>query len=141
MVMHAKYFWELGSCCFLALGVIHLYYTLFTNKFSSENQTLIENMKLSCPIISKQTTMWNAWIGFNASHSIGAIFIGLINIYLTQRYFHYLKSDRLFLLFNISIVLFYALLAKKYWFKIPFIGFLIALLSFIVAYFMLLLNI
>jgi hypothetical protein len=33
-------------------------------------------------VLTRQTTMWRAWIGFNASHSMGAVFFGLVYGYL-----------------------------------------------------------
>jgi hypothetical protein len=132
--MTSKYLWELGSLIIGILGAIHLYYTFFTKKFSSKNENLTTEMKSSYPILTKQTTMWKAWIGFNASHSSGAIFIGMINFYLAVKYFSIFQTDHLFFLFNILIVAFYVWLAKKYWFKIPFIGILVTLICFTVSY-------
>ena len=132
--MIAKYLWEFGSAIFAILGSIHLYYTFFTNKFSSRNEKVVEEMKSSSLILTRKTTIWKAWIGFNASHSSGAIFIGIINIYLGSRYFETLQHDHFFFLFNIVTAIFYVWLAKKYWFKIPFIGILIALACFCVSY-------
>jgi hypothetical protein len=80
--MIAKYLWETGSVIITILATIHLYYTFFTNKFSSRNEKMVEEMKTSFPILTQKTTMWKAWIGFNASHSSGAMFIGIINFYL-----------------------------------------------------------
>jgi hypothetical protein len=39
-------------------------------------------MSATAPVISRETTMWKAWIGFNASHSLGAILFGLVYGYL-----------------------------------------------------------
>lgn len=138
--MIAKYLWEFGSLIILVLGTIHLYYTFFTNKFSSKNEKVVQEMKLSYPILTKDTTIWKAWIGFNASHSSGAIFIGVINIYFAIKYFTVVQSDHFFFLINILTIGFYVWLAKKYWFKIPFTGILITLICFIVSYILTLLQ-
>ena len=130
--MIAKYLWIAGSLPFILLGSIHLLYTFFTNKFSSTNESINEEMKNTCPVLTKQTTMWRAWIGFNASHSAGAIYIGLINLLLATRYVSVLQ-DPLVIVLNISTVLFYLWLARKYWFSIPFKGILIAACCFIAA--------
>lgn len=132
--MAAKYLWEAGSVMLVCLGTVHLYYTFFTNMFSSKNLRMVEEMKSSCPILTKRTTVWKAWIGFNASHSIGVIFIGIINFYLAAKYFSVFYLDHFFFLFNILTIGFYLWLAKKYWFRIPFIGVLIALSCFIFSY-------
>ena len=138
--MIAKYLWEFGSLIIAGLGSIHLFYTFFSNKFSSKNERLISEMKTSHPILTKETTMWRAWIGFNASHSSGALFIGIINFYLAFEYFPTFQSDHFFFLFNILTIGFYVYLAKKYWFKIPLIGISITMLCYVLAYILLLVN-
>jgi hypothetical protein len=130
--MVEKYLWIAGSLPFIILGGIHLLYTFFTNKFSSRNKLVDEEMKISFPILTKETTMWKAWVGFNASHSSGAIYIGLINLYLSVKYFT-IVTNPVFLFLNIVTVLFYLWLAKKYWFSTPFKGILIAACCFVTA--------
>ncbi len=78
--MLANYLWILGSLIMLILGSIHLYYTFFTNKFFPIKNTLLGEMKEETIFLTKETTIWKAWIGFNASHSIGAIYIGIITL-------------------------------------------------------------
>ena len=126
-----KVIWILGSTTFASLGVIHLMYTFFSDKFSSRNDDLVKAMKSSSIILSNETTVWKAWIGFNASHSAGAIFIGIVNIHLALFYFELFG----FFLFSINIitVLFYLWLAKNYWFKVPFLGILFTLICYITA--------
>ena len=87
--MVAKYLWELGSLIMLGLGSIHLFYTFFTNKFKSRNEVVMSEMKKSHFILTKETTFWKAWIGFNASHASGALFIGILNCYLAFRHFQF----------------------------------------------------
>jgi hypothetical protein len=130
--MIEKYLWIAGSLPFIVLGGIHLLYTFFTNKFSSRNKLVDEEMKTSFPILTKETTMWRAWTGFNASHSSGAIYIGLINLYLSVQHFA-IVTNPVFLILNIVTVLFYLWLAKKYWFSTPFKGMLIAACCFVTA--------
>lgn len=130
----AHYFWAFGSLIFIILGSIHLTYTFFTNKFSSKNKTVITEMKASYPILTKYTTIWKSWVGFNASHSIGVLFFGVINLYIAFKYFDVFQSDHFFFLLNIFIVGFYVWLGKKYWFNIPFLGAIITLTAYIFSY-------
>src|SRR4249919_1100087 len=104
--MIEKYLWIAGSLPFIILGSIHLLYTFFTNKFSSRNRLVNEEMKTSFPILTKETTMWKAWMGFNASHSSGAIYIGIINFVVAVQYPAVLNSA-IFLIINMITVLFY----------------------------------
>jgi hypothetical protein len=131
--MIEKYLWITGSAIFLWLGTIHLLYTFFTGKFNARNKEVITAMKNTSPVLTRDTTMWKAWIGFNASHSSGAIFFGLINILLATRYFPVIQDSLLLHLLNIVTVIFYFWLGKKYWFKVPFTGILIAACCFIAA--------
>jgi hypothetical protein len=132
--MIAKYLWQTGSIVITLLAGMHLYYTFFTDKFSSRNERLITDMKTSTPLLTKKVTMWNAWIGFNASHSAGGIFIGVLNFYLASRYFALLRSDNFFFLFNILTIGFYVWLATTYWFRTPLIGLTITLACYAVSY-------
>ncbi|MGF7214124.1 hypothetical protein GGR92_000264 [Spirosoma lacussanchae] len=138
--MLSKYLWMTGSLIIAALGGIHLYLTFFTTAFLSENKQMVEQMKASKPVLSPAINMWKAWIGFNASHSSGLLFIGLINFYLAFRYFGYVRSDPFFFIMTILTTGFYAWLARTYWFTIPFMGVSTALICYVVAYVVILMN-
>ena len=125
-----RYLWITGSLPFIILGAIHLGYTFFSNKLAARDNKLNETMKVSFPVLTKNTTMWKSWIGFNASHSAGAIYFGLINVIVAIQYPAVLQNPLLQLV-NIVTALFYVWLAKKYWFNIPFIGMLISFLCFL----------
>src|SRR5215469_5209651 len=71
-----------SAAIILFLGSVHLAYTMFTQKFSPTDGQLEIAMKHTGVVISGQTTMWNAWIGFHFSHSIGLILFGLMYGYL-----------------------------------------------------------
>jgi hypothetical protein len=136
----AKYLWLSGSAIIGMLGTVHLFYTFFSNKFLPRRAELAEEMKATSPVLTKQTTMWKAWMGFNASHSSGAMFIGIINIYLAACHFDALQNSTFLLLFNILTLGFYLWLAKRYWFKIPFRGITLALICYVTAYVLIILN-
>ena len=131
--MIGKYLWITASVIYLILGAIHLLYTFYTDKFSVRDKHTEEMMKKTFPVLTRETTMWKAWVGFNASHSIGVIFFGIINLIFTISYFEVLKSSALLLLLMIFVSLFYLFLGFKYWFKIPKTGILIATICFIIA--------
>ncbi len=72
-----------SAAIILMLGSAHLLYTFVGPKLLPRNSDLQSAMKSSSLVITKETTMWRAWIGFNASHSMGAILFGLIYGYLS----------------------------------------------------------
>jgi len=119
-----------GAAIYGILGSIHLLSTFFTNKFDPRDIAVKEAMKGTSPVISKDTSMWRAWIGFNASHSFGAMLVAAVYIPLTISYFEVIQKSLWFSLLPILIGLSYLIVAGKYWFKTPFIGVLISTVCF-----------
>jgi hypothetical protein len=74
--------------------------------------------------------MWKTWIGFNASHSAGAIFFGALNMTLASQYFWIIQESVFIVFISMLFSLFFLFLAKMYWFKIPLIGVLLATACF-----------
>lgn len=122
-----------GASIFGVLGTVHLLYTFFTNKFEAYDSPVTDAMKRTSPVLTKQTSMWRAWIGFNASHSLGAMLVAGVYIPLTVSYFNVIQESIWFSTLPVLIGLSYLILAKKYWFKIPFIGVLISTFCFVIA--------
>ena len=112
----------LSAGVIMALGVGHLYYTFCSPKLLPRDSKLQSAMKAVSPVISNETTMWKAWVGFNASHSMGAILFGLIYGYLAL-----VHPDLLFDSIYLTAVGFlmltgFFLLGRLYWFSVPFLG-------------------
>lgn len=122
-----------GASIFGILGTMHLIYTLFTDKFEAHDASVTDAMKDTSPILTKDTTMWNAWIGFNASHSLGAMLFAAIYIPLVLFHFSLIQQSIWFSTLPVIVGFSYLILAKKYWFRIPFIGILISTFCFVWA--------
>ena len=123
----------IGASIFGILGTIHLLYTFFTNKFEAHDSFVTEAMKRTSPILTKETSVWDAWVGFNASHSLGAMLVAAVYIPLATSYFNIIQQSVWFSILPVLVGLSYLALAKKYWFKIPFFGVLIATVCFVGA--------
>lgn len=122
-----------GASIFGVLGAIHLFYTFFSDKFDAFDATVTEAMKSTSPVLTKETTMWDAWIGFNASHSLGALLIPAFYVPLAVTNMAAI-SDCVWLSVLPALVgLSYLGLAKRYWFRIPFYGILVSTLCFLGA--------
>ena len=122
-----------GASIFGVLGTMHLLYTFFTNKFEAYDPSVTEAMKGTSPILTRETSVWNAWVGFNASHSLGAMLVAGVYIPLSIYHFNIIQQSVWFSFLPAVIGLSYLMLAKKYWFKIPLIGILISTVCFIGA--------
>ena len=62
----------------LALGVLHLVSTFSGPALLPRDAALQARMREVSPVISRDTTMWRAWIGFNASDGMGAVLFGRV---------------------------------------------------------------
>jgi len=65
-----------SAAIILTLGLLHLLYTFRGPKLQPREAALETQMTSVSPVITRQTTMWKAWVGFNGSHSYGAILFG-----------------------------------------------------------------
>ncbi|HVI45839.1 MAG TPA: hypothetical protein VM802_13275 [Chitinophaga sp.] len=138
--MPAKYLWETGAVIISLMGLLHLRATLFTNKLYPRKEQLIKDMEETPLVMTEQLTMWKSWIGFNATHSSGALFIGIVNYYLALKHFDFLNNSHFLLLFTIATVTFYVWVAARFWFKVVLGLLTIACLCFITSYILLQIN-
>jgi hypothetical protein len=119
-----------SACIILLLGTVHLTYTFVGPKLRPRDATLEAAMREGHPRITNETTVWRAWIGFNASHSMGAILFGLIYAFLALAHPQLLFESAYLLAVGFALLLGYLALGKLYWFRVPFAGISIALLCY-----------
>src|SRR5688572_11043103 len=109
-----------SAAIILLLGLLHLLYTFYGPKLLPRDPELLARMRNVSPIITRQTTMWKAWVGFNASHSLGAILFGVVYGYLSLVEAAFLFRSTFLLLLGLALLVAYVFLAKSYFFSIPF---------------------
>jgi hypothetical protein len=117
----------------LLLGFAHLLYTFVGPKLLPRDRELQARMQEVSPVITRQTTMWKAWIGFNASHSFGLILFGSVYGYLALAHGDFLFGSVFLLALGFVLLLGYAFLAARYFFRIPFQGVVLATVLYAVA--------
>ena len=120
-----------SAAIFFVLGTIHLVYTFASNKFSPRDAALEARLREVSPVISRETSMWNAWIGFNASHSYGAMLYGLVYGYLAIFRFDVLRAMPFVLAVGFAFLAGFAIVAVRYWFSIPRKGILLSLALYV----------
>lgn len=131
--MLAKIFIVIGSTIFGFLGFFHLFLTFKSNKFEARDKNVTLLMKCISPKITSETSMWQAWVGFNASHSIGAMLIAAFYVPLAIFHMDVISGSWWFSSLGVIVGFSYLFLAKKYWFRTPFLGILISTICFVVA--------
>ncbi len=122
-----------GALVILLLGVAHLVVTFRGHKLHPRDPALKTALESVSPVISRQTTMWKAWIGFNASHSCSAILFGLVYGYLAIVHGAFLFESWFLLGLGSVFLVGYLFLARRYWFSVPFNGILLATASYVVG--------
>ncbi len=104
------------------LGAIHLFYTGLSAAFEPRDRELGVRMRNAAIVLTDETTLWKAWIGFNASHGLGAVVFGLV--YGNLALFHHgtLVGSAFLSLTGIAAIAAYVALAARYWFRVPLVG-------------------
>jgi len=122
-----------SAAIILLLGLVHLLYTYRGNKLHPRDAALQARLKEVSPVITRETTMWKAWIGFNASHSYGAILFGLVYGYLALAHASFLFQSTFLLVLGLLLLAGYVFLGKVYWFSVPFRGIVLSTVLYVAA--------
>lgn len=133
MQLTAQLLWILGSAVILLLSSAHLYFTFFSDKFSIHNTAVEQGMKSTSPKLTPKLNLWKAWIGFNATHSSGGMFIGIINIYLAALHWTFLVGSLFIQVLTLVTTLFMVWLGRKYWFSTPTNGVTISAVCYLIS--------
>jgi len=112
------------------LGALHLVLTFHGPKLTPRDAALQEAMRTVSPVLTRETTMWKTWVGFNASHSLGAILFGLVYGYMALLHPAFLFDSTFLLAVGFVMLATYTVLAKVYWFRVPFRGIVAALILY-----------
>lgn len=115
------------------LGAIHLAYTFWGPKLAPRDSALQISMSRTSPVISTETTMWRAWVGFNASHSMGLILFGLVFGYLALAHAELLFRSAFLLVVGLAMLVGFVVLSKVYFFSVPLAGVSISLACYVAS--------
>lgn len=77
--------------------------------------------------------MWRAWVGFNVSHSMGAILFGLVFGFLALAHGPLLFQSPFLLVVGLAMLGGFVVLGKVYWFSAPFRGISMSLACYVAS--------
>ncbi len=129
--MAAKILIVLSASIMFVLGVIHLAYTFQGPKLTPRDPALQISMSQISPVITKETTMWRCWVGFNASHSMGLILFGLVFGFLALAHGQLLFHSPFLLVVGFAVLVGFVVLCKLYFFSVPLTGIGISLACYL----------
>jgi hypothetical protein len=108
-----------AAAILLLFGLMHLWYTLRSKALNPRDAALEARMREVAPVISRETTMWQAWVGFNVSHSASLICFGFFYLYLAIRHTLFLQGEPVLLVTGLLFLISYYFMARAYWFSVP----------------------
>jgi hypothetical protein len=117
---------EIGGAVFVVLGLLHAIYTFLDirkpRRLVPDDSAVSAAMTRSyLRLTGGRTTMWQAWVGFNFSHSLGVVLLGGLCMTfgaITRT----TAVPGLVLLLLSAIGLIYVFIGALYWFRIPVAG-------------------
>ena len=131
--MKSSAFIAASAAVILFLGLLHLLYTFRGPTLHPRDPDLTARMMTVSPVISRETTMWRVWVGFNATHSFGLILFGALYGYLAIRHCVFLFHSWFLLTLGFALLLGYAVIARLYFFTAPFRGVALATVLYLLG--------
>lgn len=116
----------IGGSIYILLGALHAVYTWLDirkpRRIVPDDPAVIDAMRNSKIRLARgQATMWQGWVGFNFSHSLGAVVFGGAAWFIATR-LGVMAFPPWVLLALAAVSGAYLLLAVNYWFRIPVLG-------------------
>ena len=115
-------------------------FTFHGNKLHPRDAATMHAMQQSHPVLTRETTVWRATLGFNASHSLGALLFSLVYGYLAGWQWPLLLASWYLQGLGMSTLLVYVALSRRYWFSIPRRGIALSALLFASALFVVMIQ-
>jgi len=122
----SRYLFLAGALPFVVLGLAHALATPLDPEqergLSPRDPSLRKAMQQDSVLLTRRTTVWLAWVGFNLSHSLGAVLFGGVVILIGRTQAVFEAQATLFLPFAALVSGLYLALAIRFWFRTPIIG-------------------
>ena len=130
----SRYLFLAGSIPFLVLGTAHALATPLAmgdrKGLSPSDRELPMTMAKSHVKLTRRTDMWLAWVGFNLSHSLGALAFGAFVLAAGRTSGGFATQAPVVVPLAVVVSAGYLGLGIRYWFRTPIIGCAIAFACF-----------
>jgi hypothetical protein len=132
-MLAARVLMVVSASIIFTLGVVHLVYRFRGPNLTPRDPALEISMSQISPVITKETTMWRAWVGFNANHSMGLILFGLVFGFLALAHDQLLFRSPFQLVVGLAMLGGFVVLCKVYFFKAPLTGVCVSLACYVAS--------
>ena len=134
----SRYLYLAGAVPFLVLGMAHALATPLRREqasgLSPRDPAVREAMQQDSLMLTRRTNVWLAWVGFNLSHSLGAVLFGAVVVFIGRNQATFEAQATLFLPLAVVVSSLYLALAIKFWFRAPIIGVALSGVCFVVSW-------
>jgi len=131
----SRYLFLAGGLVLVLLGVAHAILTprhpAQSTGLSPSDPQLAAIMSRTHVRLTRRLDMWLAWVGFNFSHSLGLVVLGGLVLLIGRSEASFSANAAVFVPFASVSSAIYVLLAAKYWFRTPILGFGLCCLLFL----------
>jgi hypothetical protein len=114
-------------------GLVHVLYTFRGRRLFPRDDALRARMHDVAPVITRETTMWKAWLGFNASHGLGLVLFGAVYAYLALARGALLFGSGFLLALGLVALCAWTVLARLYFFSVPLRGVVLATVLYVLG--------
>lgn len=131
----SRYLFLLGALPFVLLGIAHWVATPLTTNdrkgLSPRDPAFGQSMGQQTLVLTRRTNLWLAWIGFNLSHSLGAVLFGVVVLLSGWSKAAFAANWPAFVPLAIIVSGVYLAIGLRYWFRTPIIGIAISSVCFL----------
>ncbi len=123
----------LSAAIVFLLGAAHLFHT-FHGKGLWPRDLRVQTVMDATPLgLTASTTVWRAWVGFNASHALGLILFAAVYGHLALQSSPAQTPSAFLLATGLAVLTLQMVLARLFWFEVPLAGLAVAWLLFAAA--------
>jgi hypothetical protein len=134
----SRYLFLAGALPFIVLGLAHVAATPRTpaeaKGLSPRDPALRDAMARDTLLLTRRTTLWLTWVGFNLSHSLGALLFGVVTLLIGRTLASFEAQAATFLPLNVAVSAAYLVLGVRYWFRTPIVGISVSSACFLASW-------
>jgi hypothetical protein len=133
----SRYLFLAGALPFIVLGIAHALATPTSPEqargLSPRDPEYRRGMSQQTVLLTRRVTMWSGWVGFNLSHSLGAVLFG-VAVLLAGRSAAAFQANWPFVPFAVVVSAVFLAIGLRYWFRTPIIGICLACSCFLASW-------
>jgi hypothetical protein len=138
----ARLLFIIGTLPYLVLGVAHAVVTPLRadrpRGLSPFDASVTSAMQSATMRLTRRTSLWLAWVGFNFSHSLGVAGLSALFLLIARSEASFAAQAPVVVPFAVAVAALYLWLGVRYWFRTPIIGCAIGLGCFLCSWALLL---